>query len=150
MNKQQYKNNETVYMFYFEWESEKLKYRKAVVVGYNYLNYANNIKDEYKLLEVYTERKNFLFKKTKFRHHTVHSHIISNNIIHAKLKFLYYFLKDFKHNKHDNYPNKIENMLLVAQTHFEEIIEYEPELILKVITERLIPKHRSISYWTYE
>ena len=143
----QYTNDTTVYNFYFDWNSNELKYKTLVVVGFNYVEENNtwNVIDEYTLIEEYVEKKFFLFKKKKFKTHKIKSHLISDNIQFAKVKFLYYFINTFNDLDFEYCATNIKAMMITANKLYNDLIENNPDIIFRAMTAKI--SDDNVIYW---
>lgn len=145
---QKYQINTKVYNFSFEYDTGKLVCKELFVVGYEYMDGLQyEIIDEYRLIEEYTIKKYFIFKKKKFACHRLKSHIISDDKECAKIKFLHYFLKEFKHIALHDYNNKIGNFIKSAKILYNEVLTNNPEKILIAVSGK-ISKNDVVQFWS--
>ena len=79
----------------------------------------------------------------KFR---AQGHIISDDINISKAKFLHYFLKRFSFTDNHTISAELSKMIYVANSLYNELLENEPQLILKAINDKL-SEDDNICFW---
>lgn len=127
----EYKLNDIVYYWGFVYETGELKYETCKVNQYDYLDGAQwNVIDEYILTTTYESTKWGFIKTKDRRRFRMPGHLISHDIILAKITFLFHFLNAF------SYPSSLrsderQRMISVAEKEYQHYIKEFPELILK-------------------
>ncbi len=133
-----YKEKEIVYFWGFVYETAELKYDSCQVVRYDYLDGAQwTIIDEYLLSKKYIETKWGFIKTEKSNMLRMPGHLISNDIILAKLTFLYHFLEAF-HYPSSLRSDEMHRMVNNAKNEYNYYIEKFPELIIKAAKPKLV------------